>query len=157
MSIKKLYLLIFWVLALSTISTVSGYESVTLISNNQKNSVTLTITDAYYTDLDDDEVLDIVSSFNLRFEHPGPHLVQLYVTLILPSGLEFSYKWNIMTRESLVHFGQIHFYDHVLEPGFYILSIYTKLSTGGVSTGTAEFEFDPPGGSGGGDPLASMV
>ena len=156
MSFKRIHLLIFCVLALSTISTVSGDQSITLISNNQKNKVTLTITDAFYTDLDNDEVLDIVSSLNLRFGDSSPHLIQLYVSLILPSGFEFSYKWTIMTKE-IVYFYQIYFYDHVLEPGFYIISINAKLSTGGLSTGSVQFEFDPPGGSGGGDPLAYIV
>ena len=156
MSVKKFYLLIFCVLGLSTVSTVSGYNSVTFMSNNQKNMVTLTITDAYYTDLDNDEVLDIISHFNLRFDSDRPYLVQLYVSLILPSGFEFSYKWTIMAKVS-VYFGQIHFYDHVLDPGFYTISINMKLSTGGISTGTVNFKFDPPGGSGGGDPLAYIV
>ena len=156
MLVKKFYLLIFCLLALCTVSTVSGNNSVTFMSNNQKNMLTLTITDAYYTDLDNDEVLDILSYYNLRFESDSPHLVQLYVSLILPSGFEFSYKWILMIKQS-VYLGQMYFYDHVLEPGFYILSINVKLSTGGISTGTVSFEFDPPGGSGGGDPLAYIV
>jgi hypothetical protein len=76
--------------------------------------------------------------------------------MILPSGYEFSYKWIILSKE-LVYFGEIHFYDHAIESGNYTLSIQAKILTGGANSGIAEFIFDPPGGSGGGDPCAKLI
>ncbi|MFX1284233.1 MAG: hypothetical protein ACFFB5_11290 [Promethearchaeota archaeon] len=141
----------------STITPVLGCGSITCFSINRKNNVTLTITDAYYTDLDNDEVFDIVSFFELSFSsfHRLRYTVKINVYLILPSGYEFSYKWIIGTKQSK-YFGQIDFYDHALESGDYILFFKIKLFTGGVTTGVVGYEFDPPGGSGGGDPLAML-
>ncbi len=156
MSFKKFYYLFFCILAFSTVIPVFGHNSVTFMSMNKKNEVTLTITNAFYTDLDKDEVLDVMSSFNLIFDSSRPHTVKLYVSLILPSGFKFSYKWTIKSKQS-DFFAQIHFYDHALESGIYVLSIEAKLLTGGVTTGTADYEFDPPGGAGGGNPLACLI
>ncbi|MFX1423724.1 MAG: hypothetical protein ACFFB2_15545, partial [Promethearchaeota archaeon] len=114
------------------------------------------IIDAYYTDLDSDETLDIVSHFMILSGSLRHQTIKIYVFLILPSGFEFSYKWTIIMKESR-YLGQILFYDHALESGFYKLAITTKLLTGGSVFGTIEFEFDPPGSSGGGDPLAKLM
>lgn len=156
MSFKKFFLFLLCILALSTASPAFSCSSATFLSINQKNEVTLTITDSYYTDLDKDDVLDIASSFYLLFDCTKRHTVKLYVSLILPSGFEFSYKWTIGTKH-LVFFGQIHFYDHVIESGNYTLSIQAKILTGGANSGIAEYIFDPPGGSGGGDPCARLM
>ncbi|MFX0209879.1 MAG: hypothetical protein ACFFDT_28110, partial [Candidatus Hodarchaeota archaeon] len=138
------------------VTPIFGFNSVTFWSTNKKVQVTITITEAYYTDIDKDEVLDVISSFNILYDSSRPHLVIFYVSLILPSGWEFSYKWFILSKQS-VYYGQIYFYDHALESGNYILSINAKLLTGGVTTATLDYEFDPPGGAGGGDPLACLI
>lgn len=156
MSSKKFYIFFLSLLAFGTINPVFGLNSITFLSSNEKIEVTLTITDAYYCDLDNDEVLDVISSFILSFDSARPHLVQLSVSLILPSGYEFSYKWNILSKE-IVYFGEIYFYDHAIESGDYLLLFYAQISTGGTNTGLAEYLFDPPGGSGGGDPLARLM
>jgi hypothetical protein len=153
---KKYYFFFLCLLAFGTINPVFGLNSITFLSLNEKIEVTLTITDAYYCDLDDDEVFDVISSFTLSFDSSRPHLVKLSVSLILPSGYEFSYKWIILSKE-LIYFGEIHFYDHAIESGDYILLFYAQISTGGTNTGIAEYIFDPPGGSGGGDPLARLM
>ncbi len=156
MSFKKLYFFLFAIIAFSTIIPVFGFSSVTLRSINQRVEVTLTITDAYYTDLDNDEVLDIVAFFDLLYDNSHQNILKINVYLTLPSGYEFSYKW-IINNKLLKHSYQIHFYDHALESGFYNLTISVKLLSGGVDTGVADFEFDPPGGSGGGGPCAALV
>ena len=108
MSFKKIVIFLFCILAISTVVPVFGRSSVTFLSMNEKHEVTLTITDAYYTDLDKDEVFDVVSTFYLLFDSTKHHTVKLYVSLILPSGYEFSYKWTIGTKH-LVFFGQIKY------------------------------------------------
>lgn len=156
MSFNKYIFLLFCILALSTVLPVFGLSSVTFMSKNEKIEATLTITDAFYTDLDNDEVYDIVSYFYLVFNGHHYLKVKLYVNLILPSGFVFSYKWNIGT-DNFIYFGQINFYDHAIESGNYTLSIRAKVSIGGTNTGLVEYEFDPPGGSGGGDPCARLM
>ena len=156
MSFKKFFVFLFAIITFSTIVPVFGFNSVTLISNNQRVEITLTITDAYYTNLDNDDVLDIVALFDLHYNPDKQNVLKINVYLILPSGYEFSYKW-ILNNKLLKNSYKIYFYDHVLESGFYNLSIRVKLMSGGVDTGVVEYEFDPPGGSGGGGPLAVLV
>ncbi len=156
MSFKKLYFFLFAIIAFSTIVPVFGFSSVTLRSINQQVEVTLTITDAYYTNLDNDEVYDIVALFDLNYNSNHQNVIKIDVYLTLPSGYVFSYKW-IINNKLLKNSYQIHFFDHALESGFYNLTIRVKLLSGGVDTGVVDYEFDPPGGSGGGGPLAALV
>ena len=171
MSPKKFFVLLLLFLACSTTVPVFGLSSVTFFSQNKEIEATLTIVDAFYTDLDDDEVLDIVAFFNLRFssddcgttdsendddeDKDRLYKVLLFVRLTLPSGYRFSYRWYLKIRDSF-YSGEIDFYDHATESGIYKLSILAILITGGISYGIVDYDFDPPGGSGGGDPLACL-
>ena len=108
MSPKKFFVLLLLFLACSTTVPVFGLSSVTFFSQNNEIEATLTIVDAFYTDLDDDEVLDIVTFFNLRFssndcgatdsqndddeDKDKLYRVLLFVRLTLPSGYRFSYR-----------------------------------------------------------------
>ena len=152
MSFKKIYLLLFLIIAFGTVVPVCGYTSVTLISINKKNEVSLTITYANYTNLDNDAILDVIALYELSFDSSNRHTVRLDVFLTLPSGYGFFYMWIIGTKQQ-EYFSQVYLYDCVLEPGDYLLTIRASLFTGGVSTGIVEYIFDPPGGSGGGNPL----
>jgi len=154
---QKIFSLCLWLTILTAGPVIMTYadNSVTLTSDNTLNEVTLTITDAFYTDLDGDEVLDIVSYFDLQFIGVGRHVITIDVYLTLPSGSTFYYEWLITTSlESITC--RINFFDHALETGIYKLTIDVFLPKGGLDTGTCEYEFDPPGSSGGGDPLATI-
>ena len=155
MSSKKILVLFLLLIAFSSTSSVLGCNSIFLRSINRKNAVTLTITDSFYTDLDNDDVLDIVTLFDLSFKGRHRHTVRIDVFLILPSGYTFYYKWIIGTKLSEKSC-KIRFYDHAIESGWYNLIIAARYFTGGRSTGLANYDFDPPGGAGGGDPIALM-
>ncbi|MFX0050067.1 MAG: hypothetical protein ACFFAJ_16195 [Candidatus Hodarchaeota archaeon] len=152
MALRKVVLFLFFVLFINVTIPVLSYSSITLQSKNKKNGVSLAIIDAFYTDLDNDDVLDVVSYFDLSFDSTRHHTVRIDVLSILPSGYYFSYKWIINTEtKSQTH--QILFFDHAIESGMYDLIIFIRSLTGGISIGVIEYEFDPPGGSGGGDPV----
>lgn len=152
MSFKKLFFLFFLIIASSTVVPVLGNNSVTLTSKNGRNEVFLTISSVYYTNLDNDTILDVVALYDLFFDSSNRHTVRLDVYLTLPSGYKLSYMWIIGTKQQEFS-SQIRLYDCVLESGDYLFTIKAKLLTGGVSTGIADYIFDPPGGSGGGNPL----
>ena len=71
---------------------------------------------------------------------------------ILRSGVAIVYL-RIKFQHELKKY-KIRFYDHAIESGWYHLIIKARYFTGGMSTGVADYDFDPPGGAGGGDPLA---
>ncbi|MFX0204531.1 MAG: hypothetical protein ACFFDT_00985 [Candidatus Hodarchaeota archaeon] len=153
MSFRKVVLFLFVVVTINNTIPALGYSSVTLQSINSKNTLLLTITDAIYTDLDNDDVLDIISSFDLSLDSTRRHTTRIDVFLILPSGCTFYYKWIIGTKDQTKSY-QIIFLDHAIESGMYKLIFLIRPFTGGASIGVMENEFDPPGGSGGGDPIA---
>ncbi|MFX0052525.1 MAG: hypothetical protein ACFE8U_14675 [Candidatus Hermodarchaeota archaeon] len=155
MSSKKILVLFLLLIAFSTTSPVLGCNSIILRSINRKNEATLTITDSFYTNLDNDDVLDIVTLFNLSFKGGYRHTVRIDVFLVLPSGYTFYYRWILGTKLSETSH-KIRFYDHAIESGWYNLIIFARYFTGGMSTGIANYDFDPPGGAGGGDPIALM-
>ncbi|MFX0204783.1 MAG: hypothetical protein ACFFDT_02270 [Candidatus Hodarchaeota archaeon] len=155
MSLKKILVLFLLLIAFSTTVPILGCNTIFLRSINRRNRATLTITDSFYTDLDNDDVLDIVTLFDLSFQGRHRHTVRIDVFLILPSGYTFYYKWILGTKLSEKSY-KIRFYDHAIESGWYNLIIATRYFTGGLSTGVANYDFDPPGGAGGGDPIASM-
>ncbi|MFX0183405.1 MAG: hypothetical protein ACFE95_10025 [Candidatus Hodarchaeota archaeon] len=153
MSYKKILVLFLLIIVFNTTLPTLGCNSIFLRSINRRNEATLTITDSFYTDLDNDDVLDIVTLFDLSFKGGYRHTVRIDVYLILPSGYEFYYMWILGTKLSEKSY-KIRFYDHAIESGWYNLIIKAWYFTGGMTTEVVSYDFDPPGGAGGGDPLA---
>ena len=81
MSFKKIYLLLFLIIAFGTVVPVCGNTSVTLRSINKKNEVSLTITYVNYTNLDNNAILDVVALYELSFDSNNRHTVRLDVYL----------------------------------------------------------------------------
>jgi hypothetical protein len=155
MSSKKILVLFLLLIAFSSTSSALGCNWIFLRSINRRNTARLTITDSFYTDLDNDNVLDVVTLFDISFIGRHHHTVRIDVFLVLPSGYTFYYKWILGTKLSEASY-KIRFYDHAIESGWYNLIIFAWYFTGGRSTGIANYDFDPPGGAGGGDPVALM-
>ena len=82
MSVRKyqgsIFLAILMIAINPIILGIAG-NTVTVTSDNTSSAVTLAITDSYYTDLDGDEVLDVVSYFDLDFEGIGRHVITIDV------------------------------------------------------------------------------
>ena len=155
MLIKKLSFIFFILLVLSTVSPALGSSYLSLTSKNGKNTLNLTINTVYYTNIDNDDILDVVALFDISFTSERTHRFILTTILELPSGYQFTHSWFISTKLSLKTF-RLELLDHAIESGDYILTIHLQLFTGGMTTGSVEYLFDPPGGSGGGTPIAYL-
>jgi hypothetical protein len=140
-------------------------SDVTLYESDGDRILRLTITDAYYTDLDGDKVLDVVGFFTVtHFEECESYNIWIFPTLQLPSGKEFNYKFDITDGKKYDSRDyQLIFYDHALETGDYTLFIEVyavktrSLLCYYYYRGTADYTFDPPGGTGGHDPLCLLT
>jgi hypothetical protein len=152
---KKLSLILFLLLTVCSISPVFGSSYLSLTSKNGKNTLNLTINSAYYTNIDNDDVLDVVALFEISFSNERSHRFILTTILELPSGHQYLYSWFITSKLSLNEY-RLELHDHAIEAGDYSLMIHIQLFTGGMTTGSVEYSFDPPGGSGGGTPIAYL-
>lgn len=149
---KKMVLrgiLFFLLIFLSMVVVYQVVGSVTIGSGDSQ--LTITITDAFYTDLEQSGVEnDVVSHFTLELTNEEEiQRFFLYITLRLPSGTEYSYWYYISTNQSLE--ATMNFYNHATESGWYDLKILGILLDRPISCGLESYTFDPPG-SGGGDP-----
>ncbi len=132
-------------------------STVTVQSTNDQVTIKVQILDAYYTDADGDgNEDDVIAYFDLSFEGNARYNIDVYPSLTLPSGSEYTYAYVINTRLSIVHC-TMYFYNHALESGDYIFSVQVVSYIGGVVSGTASYVFDPPGGSGDADPAGVLV
>ncbi|MBS3795971.1 MAG: hypothetical protein KGY80_13790 [Candidatus Thorarchaeota archaeon] len=137
--------------------TAVDASSTTVSSTNDEVSVSLTIIDANYTDADDDGYADdVIAYFDIALEGARRYNLDIYPSLTLPSGTEYTYAYVINTRLELLHC-TMYFIDHATESGDYIFSVEIVSYTGGVACGSAEYVFDPPGGSGDADPCGILV
>lgn len=130
---------------------------VTINSVNDQASVTVDIIDAYYTDADDDGFEDdVVAHFDIHLSGKQRYNMDIYPSLILPSGTSYDYGYTINTRLTTLHC-TMYFYDHATESGDYTFHVDVILYTGGVASGQVDYVFDPPGGSGDADPCGVLV
>ncbi len=137
------------ILALSMIPPSFGRVS---INNTREQTISINITFANYTDLDGDGFQDdVYAEVEVKLDGSSAYTFEYNVTLTLPSGLSFSYKFIISTNyQSFIIYH--YFFDHAIESGWYTLNAEATLNNGGRSTTSNTFVFDPPGGSGGSDP-----
>lgn len=143
------------VLGLSIVVLPGFSTSETVIIENNKITMAITIVDAYYTELDGDGIQnDVVSHFNLNFTNDQFTSVfyDLDFSLILPSGINYSYHYAFSTTEYDLAY-VVSFFNHATESGWYTFGITGTIYQGGTATGAVDLIFDPPGGTGGGDPL----
>ncbi|MFX1254086.1 MAG: hypothetical protein ACFFCZ_20905 [Promethearchaeota archaeon] len=139
-------------------------SEITLYENDGDYILRLSITDAYYTNLDGNKVLDVVAYFTVRF-YRDDYNIMIYPTLQLPSGDAFNYSFDI-TNDADGYYSrvdyQLLFYDHALETGDYTLfikveAIKQRWYSSYYCYDVADFTFDPPGGSGGHPPLCVLL
>lgn len=131
-------------------------SSVTVSSTNDKVVLGLTILSAEYTDADNDGFADdVVAYFDIKLSGTRRYTLDIYPSLELPSGTEYTYAYTINTRLEILHC-TMYFYNHATESGDYIFSVDIISFTGGAVSGTTDYVFDPPGGSGDADPCGSL-
>ena len=147
-------------LLLATVAILSvpaAASEVTVQSTNRQVTITLTILNAEYTDADDDGLQDdVVAYFDISLSGKERYSLELTLSLTLPSDNEYAYTYLVNTRLSMLHC-TIYFYNHATEQGDYVFHAHIVSHVGGVVDGSAQYEFDPPGGSGDADPCAALV
>ncbi len=111
-------------------------------------SVSITIMKAFYGDADGDgNADDVIAYVEHHLSGAVRYQLSVYATLVLPSGLEYTWYYGLNTRLSKVTL-VLYFYNHALETGDYTLMINAFLKTGGISHAQDTHVFDPPGGKG---------
>lgn len=129
-------------------------------------TVIINITNAYYTALDDDGIEnDVVANFDMTViknsnRHSNERLkFNLYVELILPSGLNYIYGYRVSCKKGVSVSPVIYLYNHATEPGWYTIELTCILADRGLVTGvgTESLVFDPPGGTPGTEPGSCVI
>lgn len=147
--LKSSLLLMLLTFSLGSIVMVNGApEKLLQAGSCNKPTILLDITQGFYADTDGDgleddvyveTVMQILCANRVNFEY--------YITLTLPSGMSFTYGYQINTRLNLITFDN-NFYDHALESGDYKVDVQIFLKTGGISYSSGSLVFDPPGHTG---------
>lgn len=119
--------------------------------------VYIDITTAYYADLEGDGLEnDVFVGVRLTFEGASTYNFDYYIFLTLPSGAEFGYMFSAATRMEVLNIDN-YFWNHATESGWYEVAVYMVLRTGGAQVISESLIFDPPGGSGGADPIGVSI
>ena len=147
---------IFSILALFIlVSPASGRIGSTAVSSDP--TVSINITTAYYADLEGDGLEnDIFVGVVLSFVGASTYSFDYYIFLTLPSGTEYGYTFSAATKTEILNLDN-YLWNHATEAGWYKVTIYIVLKTGGAQLVTESLIFDPPGGSGGADPIGTSV
>ena len=129
-------------------------------------TVMIDITNAYYTALDEDgKEDDIVANFDMVVTKNGRKLpnerlkFDLYVELVLPSGISHLFGFRVTCKRGVSVSPVIQMYNLATEPGWYTIILTCVLFDRGYITGigTESLEFDPPGGTPGTEPGSCVI
>ena len=152
MKYKFFYPLLIFLVLLGSLNAVSGGNRASTLDDD-KPYILIDIQEAYYADLEGDGVEDDVF-VGVQLSFFGSSVYNFYwcICLTLPSGAEFGYAIALAAHTNLAYLGN-YFWNHATESGDYTVIVYTVLRTGGVSIFSDFLVFDPPGGTGGSDPI----
>ena len=152
MKYKFFYPLLIFLILLGSLNASAGSNKVSTLDND-KPYILIDIQEAYYADLEGDGMEDdVFVGVELAFFGASVYNFDYYIFLTLPSGAEFGYAVALAAHTDLAYFGN-YFWNHATEPGDYTVTVYTVLRTGGMTLFSDALVFDPPGGTGGSDPI----
>lgn len=131
------------------------FTAVPVSAASEPHPLDIAVDHAYYYDLDGDGVEDDVYIELTLKVPPGqlkPKKSDCYVTLTLPSGTYHLSLITIIGQFKEIHLG-LSWYNTATEPGWYNVKV-DVLTSGytGRSYSTTTYDFDPPTGTGPGDP-----
>ncbi len=120
----------------------------------------ISINHAFYYDLDDDLSEDdilIDLTFEVRDGIKSPSTSDYIITLTLPSGFQYILILTIIGKYRIFEMTML-WYDTATETGWYNVRV-DAFGYYGYSTGysMADYDFDPPTGSGGGEPYLEIL
>ena len=150
------------IFAILPISEVVGETYVA----DSEMTVMIDITNAFYTALDDDgREDDIIANFDMIVQKnermlPNERLkFDLYVELILPSGISHLFGFRVTCKKCVSVSPVIHLHNLATEPGWYTIVLTCVLFDRGYITGIGaeSLEFDPPGGTPGTEPGSCLI
>lgn len=108
-------------------------------------TIKIVVREAYYSDLDSDGFEDdVYIRTELLLEGANRYNFDYWLTLTLPSGVQFIFGWGINTRLNFLNIGN-NLMNTALEPGWYDLHVEVIMKTGGISYTNTMHTFDPPG------------
>ena len=120
----------------------------------------ISIDHAYYYDLDEDMAEDDILvdlTFAVKLGYKSPSISDYVITLTLPSGFRYILFLTIIGKYRELQL-RMFWYDTATEPGWYNVKV-EAFAYGGYSAGysTTDYDFDPPTGSGGGEPYIEIL
>ena len=132
---------------------------------NDNFIIEIDIRDAYYLDADEGFIAnDILTQFEIEIYKNGFNIRKsmsfyLLISLILPSGDSYSYLFYVVAPSTYSSNSEVYFYNHATESGWYQVKVTGILLSGDYSNriGTESFNFDPPGGTDGTEPLGCRL
>ncbi len=154
-----LFLVIFiMILVLAThLTSASKKPSDIKTSKEVTPQISTTIKDAFYGDADGDgNVDDIIVYIQHNFCGVARYQLDVYPTLVLPSGKYYRWHYGLNTGLKTVTL-IAYFLNQALESGNYTIFIDVFLKTGGITHSQTSYEFDPPGGKGDNPPDFDVV
>ena len=152
MKYKFFYPLLIFLVLLGSLSATAGTNKASSLEVD-KPYIQIDIQEAYYADLEGDGMEDdVFVGVELSFFGSSVYNFDYYIFLTLPSGAEFGYAVALAAHTDVAYLGNF-FWNHATESGDYKVTVHTVLRTGGITLFTDCVIFDPPGGTGGSDPI----
>ncbi|MGY5873301.1 MAG: hypothetical protein RTV72_13710 [Candidatus Thorarchaeota archaeon] len=154
LTIMMCFLVLF---SVSNIMTPAAAHRVGSTSTTNDLDASVRIIDAYYSNEDGDvDENDIVGCFNIILNGAQRYCLDIHISLTMPSGVVHTFSQAVNGSLTTLHC-TIFFYDYGTESGDYTLTIEVQVNNCGTCYDSAEYVFDPPGGSGDTDPLVYLV
>jgi hypothetical protein len=120
-------------------------------------TITLTIDDACYLDLDgDSKENDVYVRLKFELDWSWYYEFYYYIELTLPSGESFAYLVWVWTVLDVLYLHNL-FYNHATESGDYQVYVEALLVVPDIAFDIEEYVFDPPGGSEGDKPRFTVI
>ena len=154
---KKIYKVLSLVILFWAIFAVSSVTQATW----NASLLDLTWHDAYYTDLENDNANDdIVARLYVEIYDPrvyaGMLTFDIYLTLELPSGMQYSYHFHFTNWDTDGFLFTVYFHNHATESGWYTIHAIGSIDDIPYAIHTW-IKFDPPGSGKPKDPIVGFA
>ncbi len=149
---KQLKAILLLLTLIGTFAVAAQANKPVTTSSTETAGIDVEVIFANYTALEDDGYEnDVYAEVKVYLYGGETYTFDYEITLTLPSGTSYTYLFIITTNiEDLLIYN--FFFNHATESGWYTIDVNVLLHTGGQSTDSHTYTFDPPGGSPGSEP-----